>query len=307
LPWQGQSPAAKVYRIGYLATAPSTEEFESLRQGLSDYGYVEGQNLIIDRRYSEGHTERFPDLAAELVAVPVELIIAVGTPAFLAANHATRTIPIVFIAIGDPVGSGFVASLSHPGGNATGLSLLSAPLTGKRLELLQQAVSGGDRVAVLWNPANPSNASGWTRIQSQGQELGLQLQSLRAQEPADFESAFESTTRAHADALLVGEDSLPLLYRTQLVDLAAKSRLPVMYPSRSFVEVGGLMAYGPRRPDMYRRAATYVEKILRGAKPADLPIEQPMLFDFVVNLKTARELGITFPNEILLQVTEVIQ
>ena len=303
-------PPAKVPRIGFLGSgSPSTHGpfVVAFRQGLRDLGYVEGQNVVIELRWAEGRLERLPDLAAELVGLKVDLILTHATPGVLAAKQATTTIPIVMAAAGDPVGSGFVASLARPGGNITGLSLLTTELAGKRLQLLREVAPRASRVAVLWNAANPVGPLVVRETEAAARTLGVQLQSLEVRGPDDFESAFAAATRGRAGALITVEDPLTLTHRARIVDFAAKSRLPAMYPNREYVDAGGLMSYGTNFADLFRHAATYVDKILKGAKPADLPVEQPTRFELVINLKTAKALGLAFPQSILLRAPEVIQ
>ena len=308
LPWQGQ-PRAKVPRIGFLwhAAPEPMPEVEAFRGGLRGLGYVEGQNLVVEYRYADEEGEQFPALAAELVQLPVDVLVVGSTPGIKAAQQVTGTIPLVMPTSGaDPVAQGLVASLAHPGGNLTGLSAMDPQLSGKRLELLTQAVSGAKRVAVLM-PSNPNDPLRWAETQAAASALSIALQALEVRSPDELAGAFEAAARERAEALLVVRSPLTHAQLPRIAELAARGRLPAMYEGRDFVAVGGLMAYGPNQPAMFRRAAAYVDKILKGAKPADLPIEQPMTFDFLVNLKTARELGITFPNEIMLQVTEVIE
>jgi putative ABC transport system substrate-binding protein len=276
----------------------------SFLQALRELGYVEGQNITIQQRSAEGNTERLPPLAAELVAAPVDVIVAVGPLATQAVKEASATIPIVFPISSDPVAEGLVASLARPGGNATGLANLQQELVGKRLELLKEIAPGASRVAVLWTA--PSQIGQWGEVQHAAHALGVQTQSLPVQDARDFDGAFEAAAREHADALMVLGDPLSQSHRTRLAELAAQTQLPTVYTTREYVVAGGLMSYGPSFTELWRRTAAYVDKILRGARPADLPVERPMRFDFAVNMKTARELGITFPNEILLQITEVI-
>jgi putative ABC transport system substrate-binding protein len=307
LPFQQDAPP-KVYRIGFLsgAVSASSAEFEAFRQTLRALGYVEGHNLVLESRFNE-RDDQLPALAADLVRLPVDIIVGSGTPANQAAKDATGTIPIVIAASGDPVKTGLVASYAHPGGNLTGFSALTQGLSGKRLQLLTEAIPGVSRVAVLGNPANPVVALTLSEMPAAAHTLGVGLQVLEVQDPGDFEGAFETAAREGAEALITELDTMISNYRTPIVELAAKHRLPAMYPIADFARAGGLMAYGVTLPDLYRRAAGFVDKILKGTRPADIPIEQPMTFDFVVNLKTAQALGITFPNEIMLQVTEVIQ
>jgi putative ABC transport system substrate-binding protein len=304
--------AAKVARIGYLALnrAAAPDVLEAFLQGLRDLGYVEGRNLVIEYRDAEGKPERLPALAAELVALKVEVIVAPGTLAALAAKQATRTIPIVFPSVGDPVTDGLVTSLARPGGNVTGLSPFGEELVGKRLELLTQAVPGVSRVAVLWQPGAVPERTEKDILKGAdvaARALGVRPQFVEARGPADFDRAFSDMTRVRASALTVLPYAMFINERRHLVDLAAKNRLPAVYGLREFVDAGGLMAYGPDRADMYRRAATYVDKILKGAKPGDLPVEQPTKFELVINLKTAKALGLTIPQSLLQRADEVIR
>jgi putative tryptophan/tyrosine transport system substrate-binding protein len=306
--------AAKVARIGFLATtnlAANPHLQEAFLQGLRDLGYVEGRNVVIEYRDAEGKLERLPALAAELVALKVDVIVAPGTPQALAAKQATRTLPIVFAVAGDPVGSGLVPSLARPGGNVTGFSSVTSDLVGKCLEQLTQAVPGVSRVAVLWQPGGfgeRAEKDMQKAAEVAGRTLGVRLQFVEARRPADIDRAFSNMTRARAGALTVlGGGTMLFAERRRLVDLAAKNRLPAVYPWRDFVDAGGLMSYGANFPDLYRRAATFVDKILKGAKPADLPVEQPTKFELVVNLKTAKALGLTIPPSVLGRADEVIQ
>jgi putative tryptophan/tyrosine transport system substrate-binding protein len=308
----GAQQAAHVYRIGRLSSghppAGPDPNLEAFRQGLRTLGYNEGQNLVIEYRYAEGHLDRLPALAAELVRLQVDVIVAVASAATRAAQHATRTIPIVMAGGSDPVGAGLVASLARPGGNITGFSNLTVELPEKRLELLKEAVPQGGRVAVLANPANPNYASTMHDLTKAAQVLGLHLYIVELRRPDELDAAFAAVTRAGADALLVvGEPLLVDSLRGRTVDLAAKHRLPAMYSWRELVMAGGLMSYGPSLPDMHRRVATYVDKILKGTKPADLPVEQPTKFELVINLKTAQALGLTIPTTLLFQADEVIR
>ena len=304
--------ATKVARIGYLATNPDTSSRvrEAFLQGLRDLGYVEGRNLVIEHRDAEGKVERLPALAAELVALKVDVIVASGTLAALAAKQATKIVPIVFSPAGDPVGSGLVTSLARPGGNVTGLSSFGAELVGKRLELLKQAVPGVDRVAVLWFPGalgERTDKDMLREAEAAARALAVRLQVVEARGPADFDRAFSDMTRARAGVLTVLPANMFLREHKRLVDLAAKNRLPAVYTSREFVDAGGLMSYGANQPDLFRRAATYVDKILKGAKPGDLPVEQPTKFELIINLKTAKDLGLTIPQSMLARADEVIQ
>jgi ABC-type uncharacterized transport system substrate-binding protein len=309
---EAQQPT-KVYRIGLLSglspsSAPNSR-VEAFRQGLRELGYVEGQNLVIEARYAEGRAERLPDLAAELVRLPVEVIVAAALEPIRAAQHATRTIPIVMAASPDPVGNGFVASLAHPGGNITGLATLAEELPGKRLELLKEIVPSSARIAVLANPSDPTYAPKMHNLTGAAQALGLHLHIVEVRQADELDTAFAALPQARADALLVVEDGVVISSSLsgRMVDLAATSRLPAMYSGKFFVEAGGLMSYGASTPDIWRRAATYVDKILKGAKPADLPIEQPIKFEFVINLKTAQALGLTIPPTLLIQADEVMR
>ena len=304
--------AAKIARIGLLTGNLTSNPHlpEAFRQGLRDLGYVEGRNVVIESRDAEGKLERLPVLAAELVAHKVDVLVAQPTVSALAAKQATRTLPIVFASAPDPVENGLVTSLARPGGNVTGLSALAKELVGKRLEQLKQAVPGVSRVAVLWQPGAFGERT--ERDMLKGAEvaaraLGVRLQFVEARGPEDFDRAFSEMTREHAGALTVLSSSMFFDERRRLVDLAAKNRLPALYPTRESVDAGGLMSYGPNLADSFRRAAGYVDKILRGAKPGDLPIEQPTKYELVINLKTAKALGLTIPPSLLQRADEVIQ
>jgi ABC-type uncharacterized transport system substrate-binding protein len=304
--------AGKVARIGFLALnrAAAPHLPEAFLQGLRDLGYVEGRNVVIEFRDAEGKPERFQALAAELVALKIDVIVAANNLAALAAREATGTSPIVFTGVGDPVSEGLVRSLARPGGNVTGLSLLSPELVGKRLELLKQAVPGVSRVAVLWQPGGSGERTEKDTLKGAeiaARALGVRLHIVEARGPADFDRAFSDITRARAGALTVLPSTMFGAERRRLVDLAAKTRLPAVYSLREFVDAGGLMAYGANFADLFRRAATYVDKILKGAKPADLPVEQPTKFELVINLKTAKALDLTIPPSVLARADEVIQ
>jgi putative tryptophan/tyrosine transport system substrate-binding protein len=304
-------PLAKVPRVGMLwfgsPIGGPSPHLEAFRQGLRELGYTEGQNIVIEPRHAAMRPALLPDLAANLVLSKVDVIVAAGDPAIHAARHATSTIPIVMVAGADPVGSGLVTSLARPGRNLTGLSALSPELSGKRLQLLTEAIPRVSRMAVFWNPADPAKALELREIQATGQALGVQLQLLEVRGPEDFESAFAAMARDRAEALIILGDPLTLSHRMRIVDLAAKSRLPGIYDVQEFVEAGGLMAYGPSLPDLFRRAAAYVDKILKGAKPGTLPVEQPMKFELTINLKTAKALGLTIPQSVLFLADRVIQ
>jgi putative ABC transport system substrate-binding protein len=304
--------AAKIARIGYLAgnLAANLHLREAFLEGLRDLGYVEGRNVVIEYRDAEGKLERVPALAAELVALKVDVILAGNTPAALVAKQATRTLPIVFAAAADPVTSGLVTSLARPGGNVTGLSMLTPELVGKRLEQLKQAVPGVSRVAVLWQPGGSGERTDKDMLKgadAAGRALGVRLQFVEARGPADFDRAFSEMTRARAGALSVLGSTMFNSERRRLVDLAAKNRLPAVYPYREFVDAGGLMAYGSDLADLFRRAATYVDRILKGTKPGDLPVEQPTKFELVINMKTARALGLTIPQSLLGRADHVVE
>jgi len=299
-------PSGKIWRIGFIAHTYETF-YDPLFQGLRELGYTEGHNLIVERRYAEGHVERFQEFAAELVRLKVDVIIVVTTPAALAARNATTTIPIVHPAAIDPVGTGLIASLAHPGGNITGLAVLNAETSAKRLELLREVVPRLSQGAVLWNAANPANALAWRETEGAGRALGVTLQSHEVRGPKDFESAFAMIAQQRPDILLVLQDALTLEYRKEIIGFALRTKLPSMFVGKLWVEEGGLMSYGDRLPERYRRAADLVDRILKGAKPADLPVEQPTTFELAVNLKTAKAIGLTLPPAFLARADEVIE
>jgi putative ABC transport system substrate-binding protein len=309
----GAQQGTKVPRVGFLnagsrSDPASQRNLDVFRLGLRDLGYVESQNIGIEYRWAEGKLDRLPDLAAELVRLKVNIIVAVQTQATVAAKNATGTIPVVMVAATDPVGQGLIASLARPGGNVTGLSFtVGVDTFGKGLELLKETVPKVHRVAILSNPANPAQALGIRNVEVAARSLGMQLQFLEARGPNEFEGAFAAMAKEHVGALLVVADTMFYLHRTRLADLAAKSRLPAAHGYRENVEAGGLMFYGPSLPDNYRRAATVVDKILKGAKPVDLPVEQPTKFELVINLKTAKALGLTVPQSVLARADQVIQ
>jgi putative ABC transport system substrate-binding protein len=308
---EGQQ-APKVARIGILAgdRARGIRPLEAFLQGLRELGYVEDRNVVIEYRDAEGKPDRLPALAIELAALRFDVIVAPSTPAALAAKKATSTVPIVFAGAADPVTDGLVASLARPGGNVTGLSNVASGLVGKRLEQLKQAVPGVSRIAVLWQPGGSGGSTDKEMLKAAevaAPALGVQLQFVEARSPADFERAFSDMIRGRADGLTVLPVAMFFNERIRIVDLAARYRLPAIYPSREHVHVGGLMAYGANLADLLRRAATYVDRILKGAKPSDLPIEQPTKFELVINLKTAKALGITIPQSLLLRADKVIQ
>jgi putative ABC transport system substrate-binding protein len=301
--------AAKVWRIGVLSPLPSTwAGFPALlRQNLRELGYVEGLNLAIEWRTAEGKTDRFGDLAAELVRLKVDLIVAIVPGATLAARKATASIPIVMVNTPDPVQLGLVVSLGRPGGNVTGTTTLSADLCGKQLELLKEAVPRAVRIAVLWNPDNPWHPLALKGAEAAARSLALQLQILEARRLEEFDRAFEAMTRKRAGAVLILADPLTVFHRIRLTELAAKRRLPAMYGTRTYVEAGGLMSYWANEADLYRRVGSYVDRILKGAKPADLPVEQPTKFDLIINLRTAKALGLTIPPSLVGRADEVLQ
>jgi len=295
-------PAAKIYRIGVLETIPAAQNaanLDALRKGLRDLGYIEGRNLAIDYRSADGRAERFPELAAELVRLKVDLIVTRGTPGAKAAKNATGTIPVVMAAMGDPLV--VVASLAHPGGNVTGLTTFSGELTGKRVEVLKELVPKLSRVAFLHNMGNPVAPPEWEEIKTAARSLGLQAELLDVRSQSDLGRAFELAIRQRVEALVIGIDGLTQMNQQSIVDLAARSRLPAIYPDRQFVEAGGLIAYAVNYPDLYLRAAGLIDKIFKGAKPGELPVEQPTKFDFVINLKTLKALGLTIPQALLLR------
>lgn len=294
--------AGKVYRIGILETIPAARNaanLDALRKGLRELGYLEGRNLIIEYRSADGRAERFPELASELVRLKVDLIVTRGTPGAKATKNATGTIPVVMAAMGDPLV--VVASLAHPGGNITGMTTFSTELTGKRLELLKELVPKLSRVAFLHNMGNPVAAPEWEETKTAAHSLGLQAELLDVRSQGDLGRAFELAVRQHVDALVIGIDGLTQMNQQSIVDLAARSRLPAIYPDRQFVEAGGLIAYAVNYPDLYLRAAGLIDKIFKGAKPGELPVEQPTKFDFVINLKTVKALGLTIPQALLLR------
>src|SRR5262249_6215343 len=300
----------KVHRIGYLTLIPlsaNVARVEAFRQGLRDLGYVEGQNIVIEWRSAEGKFERQGELAAELVRLKVDVIVSSGPTMTRAAKEATSTIPIVMAFDSDPVGNGFVASLARPGGNVTGLSALSSELSGKQLELLKEIIPRLSRVAVLGNSAEPANRKTFKEIELAAGALGVQLQLLDVLGPKDIETAFRAATKAHADALLALVSAGLTDQRTQIVSLALKSWLPVMYYSGLFVEAGGLMSYATSFTEFSRRAAIYEKNIIKDKNPADLPVEQPIKFEFIINLKAAKQIGLTIPPNVLARADKVIR
>jgi putative ABC transport system substrate-binding protein len=295
-------PGEKVSRIGVLGPASASAAsplVEALRHGLRDLGRVEGRNLAIEYRWAEGRLERLIDLAAELVRLDVDVIVSPGNPGPLAARHVTRTTPIVMVAAGDPVAGGLVSSLARPGGNVTGLSLMAPELGGKQVQLLKQVLPGLARIGILWNSQSLYPRLVVREAQMTATAMGIRLESLEVRGPEDFEPAFEAAVLKQVGAIIAVEDPLIVRHRTWILDFAAQSRLPAIYGSRDFVETGGLMMYGADVRDLFRRAATYVDRILRGARPADLPVEQPARFELVINLRSARALGLTIPPSLL--------
>jgi len=299
--------AGQVKRIGVLVGGlDAGPAFTDFREGLRDLGYVEGDNLLVEYRFSEGKADRLPQLAADLVRLKVDVIVAVFITPTRAAHQATRSIPIVMIGAGDPVGFGLAASLARPGGNVTGTASYLPELGGKPLELLKEMIPNLKRVAVLWNPSNPVHAPFLKDVEPAARSLAIQLLALPAVNPEDLEGALRSAARDAAAVWVLG-DAMFVGHRTRIVALAAAAGLPTLSPGRMIVEGGGLVSYGPHLPTMFRRAATYVDKILKGARPGDLPIEQPTKYDVVINLKTAKALGLTIPQSVLLQATHIIE
>jgi len=305
----GAQQPGKIPRIAMLmpvSPAAAAGNIEAFRQGLRDQGWVGGQNIAVETRYAE-RAEWLPDLAAELVQLKVDVIVTWGTPAARAAKKATSTIPIVMAAAIDPVETGLVASLARPGGNLTGLSSGGSELSGKALEVLRESVPKVARMAVVWNPDNPAEKVKVKETQAAAKALGVLLQSLEARAPNELESAFVAMKKERAGALLVQHELLFLTHSKLIVELAAKNRLPAMYERREYVDVGGLMSYGVSFLDNFRRAATYVDKILKGRKPADLPVEQPKKFEFIINLQAAKQIGLTIPPNVLVRADKVIK
>ncbi len=298
----------KVYRIGILETIPAARNaanLDALRKGLRDLGYVEGRNLVIEYRSADGRAERFLDLAAELVRLKVDLIVTRGTPAARAAKKATETIPTVMATMGDP--HAIVASFAHPGGNITGVTTFSTELTAKRIELLKELVPRLSRVALLHNMGNPAAPPEWEETKTAARSLGLKAELLDVRNEGDLGRAFELAVRRHVDALVIGADGLTQMHQQTIVDFVARNRLPSACPAREFVEAGGLIAYAVNYPDIYFRFASFIDKIFKGAKPGELPVEQPTKFELVINLKTAKALGLTIPQSLLLRADELIQ
>jgi putative ABC transport system substrate-binding protein len=301
----------KLYRIGFLTAGASgtgnTPGLPAFANGLQELGWIEGKNVVIEYRYAENRLDRLPELAAELARLNVDVIVAAGTLAPLAAKRATATIPIVMTSAGDPLGTGLVASLARPAGNITGLSLMSPEIAAKRLELLRDTIPELTRVAVIWNAANPYPAFVFKETQNAASQLKIEIQSLEVRGPDDINSALAAALQKKADALITVEDPLTQNYRKQIADFATKNRMPTMSGLREYVNDGGLLSYGPNLADLYRRAAGYVDKILKGARPVDLPVEQPAKFELVINLKTAKVLGLTIPTAMIAIADAVIE
>ncbi len=300
--------AGKIYRIGILEPIPAAQNaanLDALRKGLRDLGYVEGRNLVVEYRSADGRAERFPELASELVRLKVDLIVTRGTPAARAARDATATIPVVMATMGDP--RAIVSSFARPGGNITGVTTFSTELTAKRIELLKELVPNLSRVALLHNMGNPAAPPEWEETKTAARSLGVQAELLDVRSQGDLDRAFEQAARQHVDALLIGADGLTQMHQQTIVDLVARNKLPAAYPAREFVEAGGLIAYAVNYPDLYFRFANFVDKIFKGAKPGDLPVEQPIKFELAINLKTAKALGLTIPQSVMLRANEVIQ
>ena len=304
---QAQQPK-KIPRIGVLRPGlPAAPNYEAFRQGLRELGYVEGQNVILELRDTEAKAERLPDLAAELVRLKVDVIVTSSTPAIQAVKQATATIPIVMAFSGDPVGTGLVASLAKPGGNITGLSDIGPEISGKQLELLKEAFPTVSRVGFFLNPSNQSNRLRLKAAEATAGELKVQIQALEVQSVNDLEKAFSTISKAQAQALMTVRDPAININQKRIVEFAAENRLPTMHMDKEPVEAGGLMSYGPDVPDLFRRAATYVDKILKGTKPADLPVERPIKFELVINLKTANQIGLTIPPNVLMRADKVLK
>jgi ABC-type uncharacterized transport system substrate-binding protein len=301
--------AASLRRIGVLVVSfsPESRVAQAFRRGLLDAGYSEGRNVVIEWRYTHGDYDRVAEAAADLVQRKVDVIVVESTVAAQAVKRATSTIPIVMAVVSDPVGSGLVTNLAHPGGNVTGLSTMSIEHSAKRLQLLKETVPRLTRVAVLWSPAMPYHPKVIEDLKTASQSLSIELSLVAARVPEDIDAAFSAVSRAHAQALYVIEGGVFFAHRNETLRLASKARLPAIYAERGYVDAGGLMSYGSSLPDLYRRSAGYVDEILKGAKPGDLPIEQPTKFELVINLKTAKALGITIPQSILLRADEVIK
>jgi putative ABC transport system substrate-binding protein len=309
-PFASRAQQQRVYRIGFLGNSTAALEANLVgpfRDGLRDLGYIEGRNIVIEYRWAEGKYERFPDLIAELVARKVEVIVTAGTPAALAVQRAAATIPLVMVAVGDPVSTGLVASLARPGGTSTGLTSIAPDLEGKRLELVMEVVPKLSHVSFLLNPGNAFHVGSEKQARAAANVLHIDVRFVGVREDSDFDHAFDAILTERPDAFIVLADRVFLHNRARIVDFAARNRLPAVYPYRELVEAGGLMSFGPNYAEMHRRAAAYVDKILKGAKPADLPVEQPTKFELIINLKPAKVLGLTIPQSLLVRADEVIK
>jgi putative tryptophan/tyrosine transport system substrate-binding protein len=303
----GAQQTTKLRSLGFFTAGRDSPGLPALLEGLRQLGWIEGKTIVIEYRYAENRNDRLAELAAELVRLNVDVIVAAGTLAPLAAKRATATIPIVMTSAGDPLGTRLVSGLARPGGNVTGLSLMSPDISGKRLELIERIVPNIASVAIMWNATNPYPALVFRQTENAARQLKLEVQSLEVRTPDDVNSALEAAVRQNANALFTVEDPLTVNYRKQIADFAVKNRLPTMSGLREYVDAGGLLSYGPALADLYRRAAGYVDKILKGAKPSELPVEQPTTFELVVNLKTARALGLTIPPDMLAIADAVIE
>ena len=308
-PLAAAAQAGKVYRVGFLWDSPTMfpDAIEAFHRGLRDLGWVEGQNIVVEYRWGEGRHDRLHDLAEELVRLKVDVIVAGGSFYTEAAKRATSTIPIIFVSHADPIGSGHVASLARPGANITGVALMMTETNAKSLELLKEAVPGLSRVAVIWDPATPSHGPGLKAVEVAGRALGFRLQPVAVRSATEFDSAFSAIVRERAGGLLVLSTPIFIAEAKRLAELAITHKLPSMFGPRHHVEAGGLMSYSPDRAEVFRRGAIYVDKVLKGAKPTDLPVEQPTKFELVINLKTANALGLTIPQSFLLRADQVIQ
>jgi putative ABC transport system substrate-binding protein len=302
-------PTKKVPRIGFLSPRSPGADFrtDAFRQGLRDLGYIEGKTILVEYRYAEGNPERLPELAGDLVRLKVEIIVTSSVPGVRAAMNASKDVPVVIASAADPVASGLVASLARPGGNVTGLSLHAQEVGGKRLEMIKETFPKVTRVSVLLNGNNPYHQILFSELQGPAKSLGLKIHALEIRNAKDFENAFAVAGRERSDALAMLEDPQLFINRQAIIELAAKTRLPTMYPEQDFVQAGGLMSYGANAADLYRRAASYVDRILKGAKPGDIPIEQPTKFELVINLKTAKQIGLTIPPNVLTRADRVIK
>jgi putative tryptophan/tyrosine transport system substrate-binding protein len=306
-----QQPA-EIPRVGLLRPSRSDHAgsqalIDAFRQGLRELGYVEGQNIRLEIRWADGNRDRLPQLAGELVRLKVDVIVSGGSTATDAAKRASSTIPIVMTQVADPERDGFVASLARPGANITGLTHMNTELAGKRLELLKESVPKASRVAVLWNPANPSQAFNFKELETAAKALAVTVQSLQVRTPGDFDRAFDAAVKGRIGGIFVSSDGMINSHRKDVVNRVTKNRLPAMYTEPEWVDAGGLMVYGPSNADLYRRAATYVDKILKGVKPADLPVERPIKFELIINLKAAKQIGLTIPPNVLVRADKVIR